>query len=968
MPPALPPQSQFDQPIYVAPPPYERMPPPLPPHVLPQHMTQPVIAPSLPPRPVIQPILPPHPPLNSHGYSRANPQFTTHSSPSFNPHANPHTGFSGNQRPDTHIAHSFVSPKANSSTSPPIDPFVIPHDLHINPHINPFINPNDLWELDEEQKKLLASIDDRTPPAYFAKWASVVSDLSKALTLSYDGSPQEHTSSAATGVEKPLFVDTTSKSELALSPKLPTVSIPKVALPQKVASQPVSPPRKTDFPVKNPVSPPKPPPPAEVEAKPPEMIEKSLLASTRVSFGPGAEVLQVITGFESCRVSISNLPHNIPQSDILCLVEPFGDAKKIAIIAKSSPPTSTAMVDFVHPDKAKLAASALHASMFHSRRLSVRLEANYQSASGLLRNDTVRVSWFKPCMMAWAHYRTSIDAKRAAAAIDGRMFKGRKLSATFQPPSKGQTTSFSVVLKGVPASFPYGDLRAFCDAEKITKGTPTYVGDDVVAKVRELLSDFGPLETYDLDSRSRGDSKYRVLARFSSADAAAAAASTLHDTKPGFLGDNALWVQPVISVRYKIGRGQYFTLKSQFDAMQEEGLSKEDDVRLRVILQDSERTKLDPIFLRIYSDDVKKLAVSKLKIDKILAGEPVKFDSPDALNDFFTDPSSGLFLSHIRKMSEAYAVRDNRRRTLTLYGSEESVSKAKDVVAKELERRQAQRHIIQVERYTVQWLMTGGLGGLRERLGRDRVYLNIITRTLFIRGTNADLQWVNKELNKARQRTFKAQPNDCPVCFCPASNPIGTGCGHTYCRPCLRLYLLSTADTRVFPVTCLGRDGQCKAPIPLWVFKQVLTPDEEEKVFEGAFLSYIHERPAEFHYCPTPDCPQIYRPAPDGTVLECRSCLCRICPACHVEYHENFTCEQHRDHTSGGHRAYQEWKVANDVKSCPNCSTDIEKESGCNHMTCIRCKTHICWVCMSTFPGGDGIYAHMRAAHGGIGL
>jgi len=39
------------------------------------------------------------------------------------------------------------------------------------------------------------------------------------------------------------------------------------------------------------------------------------------------------------------------------------------------------------------------------------------------------------------------------------------------------------------------------------------------------------------------------------------------------------------------------------------------------------------------------------------------------------------------------------------------------------------------------------------------------------------------------------------------------------------------------------------------------------------------------------------------------------------------------------------WISAN-TKECPKCVATIEKNGGCNHMTCRKCKHEFCWVCM----------------------
>lgn len=83
--------------------------------------------------------------------------------------------------------------------------------------------------------------------------------------------------------------------------------------------------------------------------------------------------------------------------------------------------------------------------------------------------------------------------------------------------------------------------------------------------------------------------------------------------------------------------------------------------------------------------------------------------------------------------------------------------------------------------------------------------------------------------------------------------------------------------------------------------------------------------------------------------IECE-CGTNFCVYCCQPSHEPVDCEAAKawDAKNNAESENVTWILAN-TKPCPkkSCSKPIEKNQGCNHMTCKSCNYDFCWVCLA---------------------
>lgn len=88
--------------------------------------------------------------------------------------------------------------------------------------------------------------------------------------------------------------------------------------------------------------------------------------------------------------------------------------------------------------------------------------------------------------------------------------------------------------------------------------------------------------------------------------------------------------------------------------------------------------------------------------------------------------------------------------------------------------------------------------------------------------------------------------------------------------------------------------------------------------------------------------------------FNCPECKKIYCSNCLVKHAQEMTCEEAHEYAKIINNKDQE-KIANEewlqknTKACPQCKVSVQKNGGCNHMTCKQCNHQFCWTCTATY-------------------
>ncbi|CEP64169.1 E3 ubiquitin-protein ligase HEL1 LALA0_S10e03994g [Lachancea lanzarotensis] len=188
-------------------------------------------------------------------------------------------------------------------------------------------------------------------------------------------------------------------------------------------------------------------------------------------------------------------------------------------------------------------------------------------------------------------------------------------------------------------------------------------------------------------------------------------------------------------------------------------------------------------------------------------------------------------------------------------------------------------------------------------------------------------------------------------------------CGHEYCVECYEHYIKDKVPEGKI-ITCMS----CSLALKNSDIDDILGDSSSLTLMKSSIKGFIQKHSKHYRWCPFVDCNCIIQISNISSLAEFPRLHLSPYVVCENQHRFCFKCGL-EVHAPGDCHVAEQWVklaqlecanlnwVLKNTKECPKCGVNIEKNGGCNHMTCQSCGYQFCWICEQCWTGhGGGFY------------
>jgi hypothetical protein len=229
-----------------------------------------------------------------------------------------------------------------------------------------------------------------------------------------------------------------------------------------------------------------------------------------------------------------------------------------------------------------------------------------------------------------------------------------------------------------------------------------------------------------------------------------------------------------------------------------------------------------------------------------------------------------------------------------------------------------------------------------------------------------------------------AEKRDCAICAATKSIPnsfrldtVPSVCKHfrDICGACIQSMLKAKISDRKLADGDLGCPfPKCDNILDQALLKKALTSKPFFEEYSKALLKHHLSSSPNFIACLSSECGKYFSiedcqgktrratKSSAGHKIACPYCDYALCLTCNRPWHTGGCDKAKKDEDA---KSLAEIKKIG-AKPCPKCGVNIDKDGGCDHMTCHTCRHNFCWQCLVPY---DGSVQHLEGCiHGRVNV